>query len=127
MYRERAAGMYSELPFASAQCLIEVPYNLAQALLFSLICYFMLGFDHAAGGRSPAAAQPLISEYRSSALYVTLLSLRRAEINAAIRCNRSENWPGMCSAARREILLFHPHDLPYFEPHDVSLWLCFSP
>ena len=44
--------MYSELPFASAQCLIEVPYNLAQALLFSLICYFMLGFDHDAGGRS---------------------------------------------------------------------------
>ena len=49
MYRERAAGMYSELPFASAQCLIEVPYNLAQAFLFSLICYFMLGFDHDVG------------------------------------------------------------------------------
>ena len=49
MYRERAAGMYSELPFASAQCLIEVPYNLAQALLFSAISYFMLGFDHDAG------------------------------------------------------------------------------
>ncbi|KAK9916362.1 hypothetical protein WJX75_001804 [Coccomyxa subellipsoidea] len=48
MYRERAAGMYSELPFASAQCLIEVPYNLAQALLFSCISYFMLGFDHTA-------------------------------------------------------------------------------
>ncbi len=41
--------MYSELPFASAQCLIEVPYNLAQALLFSAISYFMLGFDHDAG------------------------------------------------------------------------------
>ena len=49
MYRERAAGMYSELPFASAQCLIEVPYNLAQALLFSCISYFMLGFDHTVG------------------------------------------------------------------------------
>lgn len=49
MYRERAAGMYSELPFASAQCLVEVPYNLAQALLFSAISYFMLGFDHNAG------------------------------------------------------------------------------
>ncbi len=49
MYRERAAGMYSELPFASAQCLIEVPYNLLQAFLFSLISYFMLGFDHDAG------------------------------------------------------------------------------
>ena len=53
--------MYSELPFASAQCLIEVPYNLAQALLFSLICYFMLGFDHDAGERPSAAAQSLSS------------------------------------------------------------------
>ena len=41
--------MYSELPFASAQCLIEVPYNLVQALLFSAISYFMLGFAHDAG------------------------------------------------------------------------------
>ncbi len=49
MYRERAAGMYSELPFGAAQCLIEVPYNLAQAMLFSCISYFMLGFDHTAG------------------------------------------------------------------------------
>ena len=49
MYRERAAGMYSELPFASAQCLVEVPYNLAPARLFSAISYFMRGFDHDAG------------------------------------------------------------------------------
>ena len=51
--------MYSELPFASAQCLIEVPYNLAQALLFSAISYFMLGFDHDAGkalGRRDASS-----------------------------------------------------------------------
>lgn len=53
MYRERAAGMYSELPFASAQCLIEVPYNLAQTLVFSCISYFMLGFDHQAGEPFP--------------------------------------------------------------------------
>ena len=49
MYRERAAGMYSELPFAAAQCLIEVPYNLAQTFVFCCISYFMLGFDHTAG------------------------------------------------------------------------------
>lgn len=30
MYRERAAGMYNELPFALAQCVIELPYNLLQ-------------------------------------------------------------------------------------------------
>ena len=37
MYRERAAGMYNELPFALAQCCIEVPYNLLQSILFSCI------------------------------------------------------------------------------------------
>lgn len=37
MYRERAAGMYNELPFALAQCVIELPYNLVQAILFSCI------------------------------------------------------------------------------------------
>ena len=68
--------MYSELPFASAQCLIEVPYNLAQALLFSLICYFMLGFDHNAGERSPAAAQALSC--------MTLYGLWRTALSAFI-------------------------------------------
>ena len=33
------------------QCLIEIPYNLVQALVFSVISYFMLGFDHTAGER----------------------------------------------------------------------------
>ena len=56
MYRERAAGMYSELPFALAQCLIELPYNLAQTMVFCCTSYFMLGFDHTAGGRPPCAA-----------------------------------------------------------------------
>ena len=50
--------MYSELPFASAQCLIEVPYNLAQAILFSCISYFMLGFDHNAGELPWQSAEP---------------------------------------------------------------------
>ena len=49
MYRERAAGMYDELPFAAAQCLIELPYNLLQALLFAAIAYFMMGFETDAG------------------------------------------------------------------------------
>ncbi len=40
MYRERAAGMYNELPFALAQCIIELPYNLIQALLFSCVAYW---------------------------------------------------------------------------------------
>lgn len=44
MYREQAAGMYDPLPFALAQCLIEVPYNLIQAILFSVTSYWMMGF-----------------------------------------------------------------------------------
>ena len=51
MYRERAAGMYDELPFAVAQCLIEVPYNLIPAFLFAIISYWMLGFENNAGAR----------------------------------------------------------------------------
>ena len=52
MYRERAAGMYDELPFAVAQCLIEIPYNLAQSLLFAVISYWMLGFENSGGATS---------------------------------------------------------------------------
>jgi len=44
MYRERASGMYHELPFALAQCFIELPYNLIQTLLFGAISYYMMGF-----------------------------------------------------------------------------------
>lgn len=49
MYRERAAGMYNELPFALAQCMIELPYNLLEAILFSCIAYWMMGFILDAG------------------------------------------------------------------------------
>ena len=45
MYRERATGMYHELPFALAQCIVELPYNLIQTLLFGSISYFMMGFS----------------------------------------------------------------------------------
>ena len=43
--RERAAGYYSEMPFAAAQVLVEVPYLLAQAVLFSIISYWMVHFE----------------------------------------------------------------------------------
>eukprot|EP00891_Asterochloris_glomerata_P005114 jgi/Astpho2/5114/Aster-06326 len=49
MYRERAAGMYDELPFALAQCFIEIPYTLGQDILFSACAYWMMGFDADAG------------------------------------------------------------------------------
>ncbi|KAK7279559.1 hypothetical protein RJT34_24612 [Clitoria ternatea] len=43
-YRERAAGMYSALPYAFAQVAIECIYVAVQTLAVSLIIYSMMGF-----------------------------------------------------------------------------------
>ncbi|KAM0060261.1 putative ABC transporter, AAA+ ATPase domain, ABC-2 type transporter, ABC-transporter [Helianthus debilis subsp. tardiflorus] len=44
-YRERAAGMYSALPYAFAQVLVEIPYILVQTGVYSVIVYSMIGFE----------------------------------------------------------------------------------
>lgn len=44
-YREKAAGMYSALPYALAQVITELPYVLVEAVFFSLIVYSMMGFE----------------------------------------------------------------------------------
>ncbi|KAK7396652.1 hypothetical protein VNO78_17807 [Psophocarpus tetragonolobus] len=44
-YRERAAGMYSALPYAFGQVAIEAIYNAIQTAIYSLILYSMIGFD----------------------------------------------------------------------------------
>nr|XP_027071225.1 ABC transporter G family member 32-like isoform X1 [Coffea arabica] len=44
-YRERAAGMYSALPFAFAQVAIEFPYVFGQALIYCAIFYSMASFE----------------------------------------------------------------------------------
>ncbi|KAF2283073.1 hypothetical protein GH714_043817 [Hevea brasiliensis] len=44
-YRERAAGMYSALPYAYAQVLAELPYVFAQVVVYGLITYTMIGFE----------------------------------------------------------------------------------
>ncbi|XP_050366553.1 pleiotropic drug resistance protein 1-like [Argentina anserina] len=44
-YRERAAGMYSALPYAFGQVVIELPYILVQTLIYGVIVYAMIGFD----------------------------------------------------------------------------------
>ena len=49
--RERAAGMYAVLPYAIAQGAVELPWALAQALVYSLITYFMIYFQISAGER----------------------------------------------------------------------------
>ncbi|XP_050286353.1 pleiotropic drug resistance protein 1-like isoform X2 [Quercus robur] len=44
-YRERAAGMYSALPYAFAQVLIEVPYVFVQTVFYGVIVYVLIGFE----------------------------------------------------------------------------------
>ncbi|XP_040992884.1 pleiotropic drug resistance protein 2-like [Juglans microcarpa x Juglans regia] len=43
-YRERAAGMYSELPYAFAQVAIETIYVAVQTFVYALLLYSMIGF-----------------------------------------------------------------------------------
>ncbi|KAG4947901.1 hypothetical protein JHK82_041072 [Glycine max] len=44
-YREKAAGMYSALPYAFAQILVELPYVFVQAVTYGVIVYAMIGFE----------------------------------------------------------------------------------
>ncbi|KAL5701727.1 transcription factor [Ranunculus cassubicifolius] len=44
-YRERAAGMYSALPYAFGQVTIEIPYIFVQAVIYGVIVYAMIGFE----------------------------------------------------------------------------------
>ncbi|GLU19232.1 hypothetical protein SLE2022_354930 [Rubroshorea leprosula] len=44
-YRERAAGMYSELSYAFAQVAIETVYVIIQTLIYALLLYSMIGFQ----------------------------------------------------------------------------------
>lgn len=44
-YRERAAGMYSALPYTFGQVAIEIPYIFIQAVIYGVIVYAMIGFE----------------------------------------------------------------------------------
>ncbi|XP_024968958.1 ABC transporter G family member 35-like isoform X4 [Cynara cardunculus var. scolymus] len=44
-YRERAAGMYSTLPYAMAQVFVEIPYVFFEATYYTLIVYAMVSFE----------------------------------------------------------------------------------
>ncbi|EXB94131.1 Pleiotropic drug resistance protein 1 [Morus notabilis] len=44
-YRERAARMYSALPYAFAQMAVELPYILIQSLIYGILVYSMMGFE----------------------------------------------------------------------------------
>lgn len=43
------AGAYTPIPFACAQLLVEIPYVLVQTALYSVVTYFLIGFDYNAG------------------------------------------------------------------------------
>ncbi|KAK4765391.1 hypothetical protein SAY86_026481 [Trapa natans] len=44
-YREKAAGMYSSLPYALAQVICEIPYVFFQTTYYTLIVYAMVSFE----------------------------------------------------------------------------------
>lgn len=44
-YRERAAHMYSPLPYALGQVVIELPYIFVQSLIYGVLVYAMIGFE----------------------------------------------------------------------------------
>ncbi|EPS67630.1 hypothetical protein M569_07145, partial [Genlisea aurea] len=44
-YRERAAGLYSAMPYAFGQVAIEIPYVFVQTMVYSVIVYSMIGFE----------------------------------------------------------------------------------
>eukprot|EP00850_Spirogloea_muscicola_P018226 SM000165S02187 [mRNA] locus=s165:830:10558:+ [translate_table: standard] len=44
-YRERAAGMYSALPYTLAQATMEIPYVVIQSILYALVTYAMVQFQ----------------------------------------------------------------------------------
>ncbi|XP_071722010.1 pleiotropic drug resistance protein 1-like isoform X2 [Rutidosis leptorrhynchoides] len=44
-YRETAAGMYSALPYAVGQVLVEIPYVMIQGIMYSVVVYSMMGFE----------------------------------------------------------------------------------
>ncbi|GLT97658.1 hypothetical protein SLE2022_152130 [Rubroshorea leprosula] len=44
-YRERAAGMYSAMPYAFGQVVIELPYISIQTVIYGVIVYAMIGFE----------------------------------------------------------------------------------
>lgn len=48
-YREHAAGTYSCSAFSLSEALVELPYLLAQSLAYSLLVYWMIGFEANAG------------------------------------------------------------------------------
>ncbi|XVE91137.1 hypothetical protein DITRI_Ditri20bG0130600 [Diplodiscus trichospermus] len=48
-YRERAAGMYSAIPYAFAQVAIETIYTAIQALIYAMLLYSMIGYEWKAG------------------------------------------------------------------------------
>lgn len=48
-YREKAARMYSPLPYTVSQGIVEIPYIVVQTLIFGIITYFMINYERSLG------------------------------------------------------------------------------
>ncbi|KAI3678493.1 hypothetical protein L6452_37788 [Arctium lappa] len=48
-YRERAAGMYSAIPYAIAQGLVEIPYIAIQTIVYGITTFYMINFQRTIG------------------------------------------------------------------------------
>ncbi|KAL0412871.1 UNVERIFIED_CONTAM: Pleiotropic drug resistance protein 3 [Sesamum radiatum] len=47
-YREKFSGMYAPWAYSTAQVIVEIPYLLAQTLIFTVITYPMIGYEWSA-------------------------------------------------------------------------------
>ncbi|PNY06096.1 pleiotropic drug resistance protein 1-like [Trifolium pratense] len=72
-YREKAAGMYSALPYAFGQVAVEIPYILIQSLVYGVIVYIMIGFE-----RTPAKFFWYLFFMFFTLLYFTLFGMMLA-------------------------------------------------
>ncbi|KAK2446080.1 pleiotropic drug resistance protein [Trifolium repens] len=72
-YREKAAGMYSALPYAFGQVAVEIPYIFIQSLVYGIIVYIMIGFE-----RTPAKFFWYLFFMFFTLLYFTLFGMMLA-------------------------------------------------
>ena len=106
-HREHPAGLYSSIPFGLAAFTVELPYVLAQCLLFSIISYFLIGFEATAGGHSRTSCHACLHQI----LWIDglLLALKASCLTEEVM------FPN------REVLLVYFHHLPNAVDHDM-LW-----
>lgn len=67
-YREHAAGVYSSVPYSVAEVLVEIPYLIAQSMIYSLLVYWWVRPEREL---QPAGFSPLLLCQLQDRLYIT--------------------------------------------------------